>query len=217
GLARTLDVVGDRWNLLIVRALLAEPLRFNDLASSVGPIATNLLSARVRELEAAGIVERHLGERGVLYRLTAWGEGLREPIEALARWGMPLMAAGRGDDAFQPRWLAVALPGLLRDVAATPAVELGIETEGFLVILHIDGNGPTAQIRPGYQPDAILTAEPETVVALAAGALTVDRALAEASFRGDMETLRAAFPAERATAASESARRMPDADDLDSP
>lgn len=205
GLARTLDVVGDRWNLLIVRALLAEPLRFNDLASSVGPIATNLLSTRVRQLEAAGIVERHLGERGVLYRLTMWGEGLREPIEALARWGMPLMATGRTSDAFQPRWLAVALPGLLRDVTAEPAVEFGIETEGFLVLLRIDENGPTAQIRPDYRPDAILTAEPETIVALAAGALTIDQALAEATFQGDIETLRTAFPPTRATATSKRA------------
>lgn len=153
------------------------------------------------------IDERSLGERGVLYRLTTWGVGQREPIEPLARWGMPLMATGRNGDVFQSRWLAVALPGLLRDVTETPAVELGIETDGLLILLRIDENGSTAQIRPDYRPDTILTAEPETIVGLAAAALTTEQALAQASFQGEVETLRTAFPPGRAPATSTGARR----------
>lgn len=206
GLARALDVIGDRWNLLIVRALLAEPLRFNDLASSVGAIATNLLSTRLRQLEADGVVERTLGaERGVLYRLTEWGAGLREPVESLARWGLPLMRTGRGEDAFQPRWLTVALPGLLRDVTAARPVELGVEIDGFSLLVHVDENGPTTEIRPGYSPDAVLTADSETIVGLAAGALTIEQALASGTFRGDPATLRVVFPPDRAAASDWSA------------
>lgn len=75
--------MGDRWNLLIVRDLLVGPMRFNELITSLHGIATNLLSQRLRTLEVVGIVERRLGDTGVLYALTPWGAGLREPVEAL--------------------------------------------------------------------------------------------------------------------------------------
>lgn len=194
GLSRALDAVGDRWNLLIVRDLLIGPMRFKELITSLHGIATNLLSQRLRTLEAAGIVERRLGDTGVCYALTPWGAELREPIEALARWGIPLMTTGRDGDAFEPRWLAVALPGLLRGVTMSPAVELGFEVEGVLTVLHIDKDGPRAVAQPDHRPDTILTAAPEIVVGLAAGALTVDQALVAGRFLGDLQILRNVFP-----------------------
>src|SRR5882757_2304498 len=114
GLARALDVVGDRWNLLIVRQLLVAPARFRELLDGLPGVATNLLTDRLRDLEAAGVVERRLAEEGnaVVYALTLWGYGLREPIEGLVRWSTPLMTTGRGDDHFQAEWLLVALPAL---------------------------------------------------------------------------------------------------------
>lgn len=193
GLSRALDAVGDRWNLLIARDLLIGPMRFSELHASLHGIATNLLSERLRTLEAEGIVERRLGETGVRYALTPWGEGLREPIEALARWGTPRMAAGRAGDAFEPRWLAVALPGLLRRVAIDPAVELGFEVDGFLTVVHIDKDGPRAQAQPDSRPDTILSAAPETIIGLAAGALTVDQVLAMGQLMGDPQVLREVF------------------------
>lgn len=196
GLARALDVVGDRWNLLIVRELLPGPLRYNELKSYLAGIATNLLAERLRSLEQNGIVERRLGDAGVLYALTPWGAGLREPMEALGSWGAPLLATGRGDDTFQPRWLVLALPGLLRGMTADPALEFGFEVEGVLIVLQIDEDGPRAVLEPDRRPDMILTAAPDIVVGLAAGALTVDQAVAAGSLQGDDEVLRTAFPAE---------------------
>ncbi|MCO1576257.1 helix-turn-helix transcriptional regulator [Crossiella sp. SN42] len=200
GVARALDVVGDRWNLLIVRELLPGPQRYNELKTSLAGIATNLLAERLRSLEGNGIVERRLGDAGVLYALTPWGAGLREPMEALGRWGAPLMTTGRDGDSFQPRWLVVALPALLPGVTATPALELGFEVDGFLVVLHIDENGPRAVTKPDRRPETVLAAEPEVVVGLAAGALTVDQAVSAGRLQGDVEVLRGAFPAGRATA-----------------
>src|SRR5919198_3861323 len=111
GLARVLDAVGDRWSLLIVRELLPGPMRYSELVASLGGIATNLLADRLRSLESSGVIERRLGQTsGVIYALTPWGSELREAIGALVRWSSPLMVSGRGGDAFQPRWLAVALP-----------------------------------------------------------------------------------------------------------
>ncbi|MBM7789026.1 winged helix-turn-helix transcriptional regulator [Tenggerimyces flavus] len=194
GLARALDVVGDRWNLLIVRELLPGPQRYNELKASLAGIATNLLAERLRSLEENGIVERQVGAVGVRYALTPWGAGLREPMEALGRWGAPLLMRGRDDgDAFQPRWLAGALTALLREVTATPAVELGVEVEGLLIVLHVDENGPRAVIQPDRQPDTILTAAPEIVVGLATGAVTIDQAVSQGSLVGDPRILSRVF------------------------
>lgn len=199
GLARALDTVGDRWNLLIVRDLLVGPMRFNELVAALHGIATNLLSQRLRTLETVGIVERRLADAGVLYALTPWGAGLREPIEALARWGTPLMMTGRDGDAFEPRWLGVALPGLLRGVTATPALELGFEVDGVLTVVHIDAAGPRAEARPDRRPDTVFTAAAEIIIGLAAGGITVDQALAAGHLEGDPRVLRRAMPPLRRT------------------
>ena len=191
-LARSLDVVGDRWTLLIVRELLPGPMRYTELKTSLVGIATNLLAARLKTMEADGIVERRLEGAGVVYGLTSWGAELREPMEALGRWGTPLLASGQGDDAFQPRWLTLALPALLRGATASPAVELGIETDGFLMALRVDEDGPAAFV-PDREPASVFTAAPDVVVALAAGAISVEQAVAAGEFRGDADVLRTAF------------------------
>ncbi len=102
GLARALDVIGERWTLLIVRELLDGPKGYNDLLSGLPGMATNLLADRLRSLTDAGVLERHPDRR---YELTAWGYELRDAVYALGRWAGPLMARPRGDDHFQTPWL----------------------------------------------------------------------------------------------------------------
>jgi DNA-binding HxlR family transcriptional regulator len=190
GLARALDAVGDRWSLLIVRELLPGPMRYSELMASLGGIATNLLADRLRSLESSGVIERRLGQTsGVVYALTPWGSQLREAIEALIRWSIPLMASGRGGDALQPRWLAVALEALLRGRTAKPPAELGIEVAGSFMTLRIGKDGPHVTVQPDRRPDTILKAEPEAVLRLAAGAITIDQALSRASVHGDPRVL----------------------------
>ncbi|MDN3461157.1 helix-turn-helix domain-containing protein, partial [Rhodococcus sp. APC 3903] len=111
GLARALDVIGDRWNLLIVRQLLLGPARYGDLREALSGIATNLLAGRLRDLETAGVLERRLSEDGnaITYALTPWGAELREPINGLIRWSTPLMIRGPEDDEFRPEWMSLAL------------------------------------------------------------------------------------------------------------
>lgn len=200
-LARSLDVVGERWTLLIVRELLPGPMRYTELKTSLKGIATNLLAERLRTMEAHGIVERRLEGAGVAYALTPWGEGLREPMEALGRWGAPLLATGRGDDAFQPRWLTLALPALLRGATSSTPVELGIETDGFLLVLRIDENGPSASVRPDDMPETLLVAPPDVVVGLAAGAISIEQVVAMGGFQGDLRVLHAVFDHGAANAA----------------
>ena len=96
GLAKALDVIGDRWNLLIVRELLARsPARYTDLHNGLPGIATNLLADRLRELEAAGVVRKYEAPPPVattVFELTARGEDLWPAIRELGRWGRPLLA-----------------------------------------------------------------------------------------------------------------------------
>ncbi|MGO1972087.1 MAG: winged helix-turn-helix transcriptional regulator [Propionibacteriaceae bacterium] len=185
--------MGERWTLLIVRELLPGPMRYTELKTSLNGIATNLLAERLRTMEASGIVTRRLASGGVAYALTPWGEGLREPMEALGRWGAPLLATGCGEDAFQPRWLTLALPALLRGRTASPPIELGVETDGFTMVLRVDQEGPSVFARPDDMPDTVLSAGPDVVVALAAGAISIEQAVATGDLRGDLSVLRAAF------------------------
>jgi DNA-binding HxlR family transcriptional regulator len=196
GLARALDTVGDRWSLLIIRELLPGPMRYNELAGSLGGVATNLLAHRLRSLESSGVIERQLGPSGgVAYALTPWGSQLREPISALVRWSSPLMVSGpRNTDSFQPRWLAVALPALLSDRTSDSPAELGIETSGSLMTLRIDHDGAHLTVQPDVRPDTILEAEPEIILGLAAGALSIDEALFGGNLHGDRAVLAAVLP-----------------------
>jgi DNA-binding HxlR family transcriptional regulator len=190
GLARALDAVGDRWSLLIVRELLRGPMRYGELVASLGGIATNLLADRLRSLESSGVIERRLGRTsGVVYGLTPWGDQLREAIEAFIRWSTPLMISGRAGDAWQPCWLAIALQALLRGRTAKPPVELGIDVAGLFMTLRIDEHGPHVTVQPDRRPDVILKAQPEVVLGLAAGAITIDQALSRASVHGDPRVL----------------------------
>jgi DNA-binding HxlR family transcriptional regulator len=88
-LARALDVVGERWTLIIVQELLKRPSRYGELARRLPGIGTNVLADRLRKLEAAGVAERVPGPvgAGVTYALTDRGNGLSDALEALRRWG----------------------------------------------------------------------------------------------------------------------------------
>src|SRR5256885_16808506 len=104
GLARALDVVGDRWSLLIVRELLVGPMRYGELVASLGGIATNLLADRLRSLESAGVIERRLGQTsGAVYALTPGGRELPERVEPPIGWGFPLWAGAPARDPTHPR------------------------------------------------------------------------------------------------------------------
>lgn len=188
--ARTLDVVGDRWTLLMVRELLVGPARFTDLKAGLPGIASNLLSGRLKALQRDGVIERRLAPDGVVYALTPWGEGLREPLEGLARWGAPLMRRGRGTDAFRPHWLVVALEGLLRGTTAPRTNRIGLRVDGEVLGVTLDAAGARAEVGAEGPFDAELVADGQTVLALASGAWTLDEAIARgADATGDRSVL----------------------------
>ncbi|GAB2724814.1 winged helix-turn-helix transcriptional regulator [Nocardia thraciensis] len=174
GLARSLEVVGDRWNLLIVRQLLIAPARYRDLIDGLPGIATNLLADRLRDLESAGVVERRLAGEGsvVEYALTPWGAELREPIESLIRWSTPLMVRGPDGDSFRPEWLALAVPALLDTrVEPRPTATIGLEIGGPPLQLRATPSSFKVTPHDDHPLDATLRATPAYILGLAAGAL----------------------------------------------
>jgi DNA-binding HxlR family transcriptional regulator len=112
GLARSLDIVGERWTLLIVRNLLLGPLRYTELMRGLPGITTNLLAKRLREMEKVDLVERArstAADGGHAYRLTPLGAGLEPAIHALGRWGWQAMTETKKGERRSLEWLLVAL------------------------------------------------------------------------------------------------------------
>ena len=202
GLARALDVVGDRWNLLIVRQLLVGPARYGELQAGLPGIATNLLVDRLRDLEAAGVIERRsAADSAPVYGLTQWGAGLRGPIEGLIRWSTPLMVRGPDGDGFQVEWLAIALPALLEGRGRTGTI--GIAIDGELLQVESTPQRVVVGTSDGRPLTGVLHADAWTVLGIASGALTLDDA--RIRIEGDRNTVRALL--EPPPAVSQSAPR----------
>jgi DNA-binding HxlR family transcriptional regulator len=196
GLARTLDVVGDRWNLLIVRELLIAPARYRELLDGLPGVATNLLTDRLRDLETAGVIERRLAEEGnaIVYALTPWGTELREPIEGLIRWSTPLMTRGPDGDRFRAEWLVVALRALLvGKAAARRSSTVGIAVDGQLLQVRTTRSGSEVSLHDGRGLDAVVRADASIVLGLAAGGLTLDDTHELIEVEGDEAAVRAVF------------------------
>lgn len=197
GIARSLDLLGDRWSLLVVRELLIGPARFKDLEANLFGVPTRTLTERLRRLEDHGVITRESRDHGRhAYLLTPWGEQLREVVEPLIRWSTPLMRTGRGEDDFSLTWFAVAIPALL----ATRRVEvdsvlLGLEIDGRVLEVAYGAGRWTARrlTQDDPRPDTVLVADAELTIGLAAGAVPVETALRVARLQGPAEPVLQAF------------------------
>jgi DNA-binding HxlR family transcriptional regulator len=181
--AKSLDLVGDRWTLLVVRELsLRGPSRYTDLRNGLPGVATNLLADRLRDLEAAGLVAREEAPPPVattLFRLTERGAGLKPVLDELMRWGLPLMAEQRDEEAVRSHWLAGALEVMLSDRRPDGdpvTLELRLGDEPVSVAAR-DGEIEVS-LGAASDPDAILAGPPRPIMGLLLG--YVDRGGAEA-------------------------------------
>jgi DNA-binding HxlR family transcriptional regulator len=198
GLARALDVVGDRWSLLIVRELLIGPARFGQLRAGLGSIATNLLADRLKDLERSGVIERRLAGdvNAIEYALTPWGQQLREPVEGLIRWSGPLMISGRNVDAFDPRWLVPALHALLANRRAETPTTVLLVVEDTPIEVTVDAAGPHVTVvdTVARGDEAVLRVGPDVVLGMAAGVLSLDQAItSHGAHTNDPTTVHAVF------------------------
>ena len=176
--ARALDVVGDRWSLLIVRELLIRPCRYTDLRDGLPGIATNLLAERLRELEAAGVVRRDEAAPPVattLYRLTERGEQLRPVIEQLLQWGAPLMFEPAGDDQWRSRWLLLAIETMLAPhVPGRPDVVIQIDGLDEPVVIESRDGRIEARTGTAPDPDTVMNGPADAVLGMVMGFVQPD-------------------------------------------
>lgn len=131
-IAHALDLVGERWSLLVVRELMHGPLRYTDLAAHIAGCSTNMLAARLRALEAGGVIEKRRlppPAAAQVYRLTEYGEQLRPVMRALALWGARSLGPPTGDYRPGPGWLVNALDTALAPVAPEAGIEFRIDGE----------------------------------------------------------------------------------------
>jgi DNA-binding HxlR family transcriptional regulator len=155
-IAHALELVGERWSLLIVRELLTGPKRYTDLSGSLPRIGTNVLAARLKELEAGGILtKRRLPPPtpAQVYELTPYGESLRPVMRELALWGIRSLGAPEDDDEFAPGWLQGALDTVFAPMAPDGSFEFRIGDE---VASLVDGQ---ARAGAAEQPDVVVESD----------------------------------------------------------
>jgi DNA-binding HxlR family transcriptional regulator len=200
-IAKALDVVGDRWTLLIVReVLLRGSARYTDIREGLPGIATNLLADRLRELERAGIVTRREAPPPVaatVFELTDRGRELESVLDALGRWGVQLMAEGPSEgDEFRSRWLAWPAETFLQDGEPDgPPATVELDAGGEPILLEISHGEVHA--RPGTveEPDARLSGSPHTLLGVLSGHLDLEAARARGlQLRGDEKVIRRVQP-----------------------
>ena len=183
--AHALELVGERWSLLIVRELLKGPKRYTDLADALPRIGTNVLAARLKDLEACEvIVKRRLPPPtpAQVYELTPYGVALRPIVRELARWGLHSLPAPRDDENLAPGWLADALGTCFAPVAPAGSFEFRIGDE---VAALVDGEVVAASVE---EPDVLLEASPRAFYYL-----FVERRWDGIDVEGDRELLEQLF------------------------
>ncbi|MFE2417306.1 winged helix-turn-helix transcriptional regulator [Streptomyces hokutonensis] len=176
--ARALDLVGDRWTLLIVRELLAGPRRYTDLHADLPGVSTDVLASRLKDMERDGLTtRRRLPPPGAayVYELTGRGRELLPVLQALGAWGAPELGERRPTDAVRAHWFALPL---LRALEGEGLVEVRLEEGEFHLYAGTEGGGPVYGEGPApREPDARLVLGVETCTAVAQGELSLTDAV----------------------------------------
>ncbi|SBT88844.1 transcriptional regulator, HxlR family [Streptomyces sp. DI166] len=175
--ARALDVVGDRWTLLIVRELLAGPRRYTDLHADLPGVSTDVLASRLKDMERDGLTtRRRLPPPGAayVYELTPRGRQLLPVLQTLGEWGRAELGERRPTDAVRAHWFALPL---LRELEGEGLVEVALEEGRFHVYAGAE-DGPVYGDGPApAEPDARLALDTATCTAVARGELSVPDAV----------------------------------------
>jgi len=181
-IAKALDVVGDRWTLLIVRELLIRGgCRYTDLKDGLPGIATNLLSERLRDLESAGLIRREEAPPPVattLFHLTETGAELEPVLEAFFRWGIRYMVDAPETDEFRAHWFAFPVRSLRDNDPDGPPVSIELRAASSPVVVEVADGKTSMRLGSVAEPDAILCGQPRLILGMFAGLITADEAVA---------------------------------------
>lgn len=194
--AHTLDLVGERWTLLLVRELLTGPKRFGDFQHSLRGLGTGLLAARLKHLEREGLVRKVTlppPARTPAYALTEAGQELAPAVMALARWGLKwALGERREGEAFHAGWAVLGLRACFQAEASAGVralFEFRVDDEVFHARID-DGTVDTLH-GPAQYPDVVLETDSATFLDLTAGRVRLAEAIeaGAVSASGDRQTL----------------------------
>lgn len=175
--AHALDVIGDRWALLIVRDLFLGPKRFTDLREGLPGIGTNILTDRLKGLERSGIIGRRTlppPAASAVYELSAAGRELEETVVALARWGGRSLGSRRSDQSLSTESVMLALRAAFaaaaeRGSSATYEVRFAEPSFDATFGVLVAERGVDVTRGPAIDPESVLLTDAETLYAVANG------------------------------------------------
>lgn len=176
--AKALDVIGDRWTLLVVRELLLQGgCRYTDLLTGLPGISTNLLGDRLRQLEANGLVRREAAPPPVaatLYHLTDDGRELEPVIGALGHFGARYMADFSGDEEFRPHWFTFPVSQLLEDgdPSGSPVI-IEVRSGEHPAFIELNNGEMCTTLTASRPSDLVLTGAAPLILGVLTGQLTV--------------------------------------------
>jgi DNA-binding HxlR family transcriptional regulator len=176
--AHALELVGERWALLVVRELLSGPKRYTDLADGLPGIGTNILAGRLRDLEDAGVIQkRRLPPPAAVsvYELTPYGEELREPLYALGRWGARSLGPPTAEDKLAPGWLVNAVRATCRGCVTDKVYEL--RADGESVTARFEDDELVVENGSSADADTVIETDPATLFCIASGQVAIREAL----------------------------------------
>jgi DNA-binding HxlR family transcriptional regulator len=179
-IAKALDVVGDRWTLLIIRELLIRGgCRYTDLRDGLPGIATNLLSDRLRELESDGLIRREEAPPPIattLFHLTQAGAELEPVLDAFFTWGLRYMAEPPHNDAFRPHWFAFSVRSLHDHDPDGPPVSIELRAASSPVVVEVADQKVSMHVGRAPAPDLVLSGEPRLILGMFNGLITAAEA-----------------------------------------
>jgi DNA-binding HxlR family transcriptional regulator len=195
-LARAVEIIGERWTLLVVRELLLRPNRFSDLLGRLDGISTSVLADRLAGLEEAGLVRRTVLKSPVpatVYELTDDGRGLEPAVFELARWGYRRLLPSRPDDRVDAEWVRLALSACAqRSETRRSSFALEMPEGGETVTVYVAG-GPRGTIvhPPPGTAHTTIAGDPETLLRIVSGLLNPAEAhvAGRIEVRGDLSAL----------------------------
>ena len=186
GITQALELIGERWALLIIRDLLVGPRRYSELATGLPRIPSNILAARLKELQAAGVIRRVPRLRVIVYELTAYGRELEPVVLALGAWGFKTMGDPRDGQIITPDSMTMELRTAFRPLVAAklPATAYAARVGPAELLIRVDG--PSLDVTRGDGPADLAFATGPGIRRLISGELAPDRAIAT----GVVEVLR---------------------------
>ena len=177
--AHALELIGERWSLLIVRELINGPKRYTDLSAALPGIGTNILAARLRDLEQAGVLQKRQlppPAAAKVYELTPYGEELREPLYALGRWGAKSLGPPGEDELMAPGWLVNAVRATCTG-GYVPDTVFSLRTDDETVTARFEDDQLVVEQGTTDDADVVIETDPSTLFCIASGQMSTGEAI----------------------------------------